>query len=64
MNDSYIVTIIDIEHDAVHIAAEWECVEASDNNTELAKCAAKTISTMVAKIGTVSLVIDIHFCMA
>ena len=55
--DSYIVTIIDVQTNEVHIMAEWEC---SKTELELRTKAAATISRMVQKIGSTNVVIDLQ----
>lgn len=61
MNDSYIVTVIDTETGAVHVAAEWECAET---DTELYAKAANAVSSIVRKLGTVGIVTNVQLTTA
>lgn len=61
MNDSYIVTVVDTETGAVHVAAEWECAET---DAELYAKAAYAVSSIVRKLGTVEIVANVQLTTA
>lgn len=61
MNNSYIVTVIDTDTGAAHVAAEWECAET---DAELYTKAAAAVSEMVRKLGTVGVVVNVQLSAA
>ena len=64
MNDSFIVTIIELDATVVHVEARWEHNEPEANDSTLMRAAAKIVSQMIAKIGSTNVIIDIKFCTA
>jgi hypothetical protein len=64
MNDSFIVTIIELETDIVHVEALWEYHAPEAGNVTLKQAAAKMVSQMIEKIGTTDVIINIKFCTA
>jgi hypothetical protein len=61
MNDSYIVTVIVIDTGEAHVMAEWECAET---DAALYAKAANTVSSMVRKLGTVGVVVNVQLTAA
>ena len=64
MNDSFIVTIIELDATVVHVEAQWEYCEPEADDATLIRAAAKCVGQIIAKIGSTNVIIDIKFCNA